>query len=189
MYVVHRMERIKSEGAGQKLIKMLTQEELKEILYYDPETGIFTWLMSRGNVKSGVIAGCIITQRYRQIMISCKRYPAHRLAFLFMTGEIPEEVDHINGERADNRWINLRACIHRQNCGNQKQRKDNTSGFKGVHLYRPSNKWLASIGHKGKRIHLGLFVTAEAAAEAYNKAALKYFGEFALLNIIEKETH
>ena len=155
----------------------LTQERLKKLLYYDPETGLFTW-------RTGSVAGGIGGHGYIQIGLNYKRYLAHRLAFLFMIGEIPEEVDHINGERTDNRWVNLRTCTTSQNQGNRKISKNNTSGYKGVSLNKRDSVWIACVEYKSKLIYLGGFNCKHEAALAYNKAAIKYFGEFAKLNII-----
>jgi hypothetical protein len=99
---------------------------------------------------------------------------------------VPKEIliDHINGNSLDNRKQNLRLCTKIQNCQNQKIRSDNTSGFKGVYKPLNRNTWCANITHSKKRIHLGVFKTKEEAAHAYNKAALKYHGEFARVNKI-----
>ncbi len=90
-------------------------------------------------------------------------------------------VDHINGNVLDNRKTNLRVCTRSQNQMNQRLRKDNTSGEKGVHFYKRSKKWKATIQHENKQNHLGTFLTKEAAMEAYSEAAKKYHGEFARL--------
>jgi hypothetical protein len=97
------------------------------------------------------------------------------------------EVDHINGNKLDNRRENLRVATKSQNLGNQKIRSTNTSGFKGVNWkqwrkIRSSGAWTARISVGSKRIHLGYFSTAEEAARAYDSAAQQYFGEFAKLN-------
>lgn len=91
-------------------------------------------------------------------------------------------IDHINGNGLDNRKNNLRIASIRQNAQNQKIRKDNISGYKGVSFIRKSNKWRTCICVNGKNKHLGCFETKEEAAIAYNNAAIKYFGEFARLN-------
>jgi AP2 domain/HNH endonuclease len=107
----------------------------------------------------------------------------HRLLLDF-----PEcQIDHRNGNGLDNRRANLRLCDGRQNAMNRRQRSDNTSGFKGVHLeaphgYHKGGKWVAQIQAQGRRIKLGRFNTAEEAARAYDAAARKHFGEFARTN-------
>jgi len=97
------------------------------------------------------------------------------------------EVDHINGDQLDNRKKNLRVCNHQQNRANSKLQANNTSGFKGVHLsnetYR-KKKWVVEFKLNGQKIYLGRYLTKEEAAKAYNKAAIKFYGEFARLNYV-----
>ena len=93
------------------------------------------------------------------------------------------ETDHINGDKLDNRKLNLRICTHSENCYNSQKRSDNTSGYKGVVYHREAGKWRARISKKGKRKHVGLFHTAEEAARAYDDAAIKLHGEFARPNL------
>jgi hypothetical protein len=163
----------------------LTQERLKELLHYDPETGVFTWLKSRGVRKAGSVADGqhrpAGRQTYVRIGIDCNRYDAHRLAFLYMTGRWPNpEVDHIDLDGTNNRWSNLREATTSQNGANRGKHRDNKSGFKGV--YADGNKWLACIMVNYRAIRLGLFSTKEEAALAYNEAAKKHHSEFARLN-------
>lgn len=94
------------------------------------------------------------------------------------------DVDHINGNGLDNRKINLRKCSRSCNCANSKFRNNNTSGFRGVTFDRHRKRWKGQIMVKGKNIFLGRFLTAVSAAQSYNQAALKFFGEFARLNKI-----
>jgi hypothetical protein len=94
-------------------------------------------------------------------------------------------IDHINGNGLDNRKANLRICTHRQNCANRKPYKNCSSRFKGVCWVKKLSKWMARIKVDGESIYLGVFSSEIEAAEAYNEAALKYFGEFALLNVID----
>jgi len=111
----------------------LTQETLQSVLDYNPETGVFTRLVNFApGALAGSIAGGINKLGYTVISIGLYRLYLHRLAFLYMIGEIPEEVDHINGSPSDNRWENLRGCTHAQNMQNQKLRINNTSGYKGL---------------------------------------------------------
>ena len=160
---------------------MITQDQIKECLSYDPETGIFTWLKSTNNrVRIGQRAGFIRSDGYRRIMVNRKRYFAHRITFLFMTGSFPsDEIDHVNGRRDDNRWANLREANRYQNMRNSGKPVTNTSGFKGVVWNKGAKKWLAQIGHMNRKIHLGLFETAESAHKAYIAACVKLHGEYA----------
>ena len=137
---------------------MLTQKKLKEFLKYNRETGMFTWLMSRGAVKFGAIAGHKRSDGYIHIRINGKLYLAHRLAWLFSHGCCPKEIDHINHETGDNRIINLRKTDHHGNSKNQSLFKNNTSGVCGVSWDTNSNKWKSQININGKRKHLGLSI-------------------------------
>jgi len=163
---------------------VINQKELKKRLRYDPTTGIFTWLVSNSNcVKVGSVSGTRHKYGYIQINIMYKIYKAHRLAYLYMTGEWPtKDIDHINQIKDDNRWSNLRECTRSQNMANTVNRSDNTSGYKGVIKWR--KKWLARTHLNGKQIHIGVFNCKHEAAKAYNKKALEIFGEFSFLNKI-----
>jgi HNH endonuclease/AP2 domain len=161
---------------------MLTQKRLKELLHYNPETGIFTWLMKpspqANRISADNIAGHINVEGYFVIGIDGKVYKAHRLAWFYMAGVWPNQIDHINGIRNDNRWCNLRLVKKSQNALNRGENKNNTSGIKGVSWYKKYEKWVAQIGKNKKRINLGYFDTKEEAHAAYCEAAIKYFGEF-----------
>ncbi len=148
----------------------INQLEIKRLLKYCPESGIFTWAIkpSQG-VDCGDIAGTKNTLGYISILIKRKSYKAHRLAWLYMTGKMPGWIDHANGVRDDNRWANLRECTPQQNAINAKLRKDSTSGVKGVYWHSTAKKWIAQASFKGKRVSLGRFSSMEAAAAAREK--------------------
>jgi len=156
----------------------LTQKELSKLLKYDKQTGLFTWLVDRRNrhVKKGSIAGCKHKYGYTNITIKGKTYLAHRLAFLYVDGVIPNEIDHINHQRDDNKWDNLRAVTRSENCRNSTKNKNNKSGINGVRLYLHSKtpKWVASIYFDGKNRHLGYFDTVEDATSTRLKAEELY---------------
>lgn len=156
----------------------LTQERLKELLSYDPLTGIFVWEVDRYRVKRGDRAGSISpTTKYRVIRLDQKNYAEHRLAWFYMTGEWPsDEIDHRDLDRQNNKWGNLRPASSSQNKANRKARGVYP---KGVCFHKPSG-WFTSRVHKnGKQISLGCFRTAEAAHAAYVAAAQEIHGEFA----------
>jgi hypothetical protein len=112
---------------------------------------------------------------YRRISIHGKRYYAHRLAFLYMNGSLPEsDTDHINHCRDDNRWDNLRRVTREENLKNQTIRTDNTSGVVGVRWFKRDGNWQARINHKGKEIHLGYFTEKGVAIQARLAAEIKY---------------
>lgn len=166
------------------------------VLAYDPETGAFTYKVARGRMKPGDRAGYVGPWGYVYINIYGQMNFAHRLAWLAMTGGWPpQEVDHEDLNRANNRWKNIRACTPMQNGGNRPLHPQNKSGFKGVCFDNRAGRWLASIGHSYPRPdgtirhgtkHLGHFDTAEEAAQAYEQAAIKKYGEFAR---IERREH
>lgn len=161
-------------------MKKITQEYLKSVLHYNGESGLFTWLKSRGARRSGSCAGCDQGDGYLRIGLRGKLYLAHRLAWFWMTGGWPvSKIDHRDLNGLNNRWKNLREATDSQNRMNTYRRSDNTSGFKGVHWQAPNEKWQARIITDGKRQSLGLFDCAAAAHFAYVVAADKSYGEFA----------
>lgn len=163
---------------------MISQEELKELFHYDPESGIFTRRVDRGNRKAGEVAGCIGSSGYYRISIDNKSYLAHRLAWLYVYGRFPDGLlDHWNTNKLDNRIKNLRDCTHSTNHQNQHCKSNNILKCKGVSYYpdRPKTPYLARIKVNGAQKNLGRFATQEAAKAAYDKAALEGFGEFARL--------
>jgi hypothetical protein len=157
----------------------ISQEYLKSKLNYDPETGIFTRIKASGITPNNSKCGTL-SRGYVQISIGSHLYFAHRLAFLYMTGKLPEKfVDHINGIRSDNRFCNIREANCSQNQQNKGRQSNNTSGFKGVSYYKNNGKWRSAIKVNGKKRHLGFFNTPEEAHEEYCKAAKDLHGEFA----------
>lgn len=158
---------------------VLTAEELRRQLHYDRSTGNFTWLIARGSVKPGARAGSP-TGGYIRISVGSRLYAAHRLAWLYMTGEWPvKQVDHKDRNRKNNCWCNLRLATQGQNSANSNIRKDSISGLKGVRWHTHTRLWQARI-MKDKHTHyLGYFLSAEEAFKAYCKAARELHGEFA----------
>jgi hypothetical protein len=147
----------------------LTQERLKELLKYDPETGVFEWQVKRKKVP---------TKPYSQVWIDGRYYLLHRLAWLYVHGEIPSLfIDHINCDPTDHRIANLRLATNAQNQANQRAHRDNKVGLKGVR--RVGKRYRAVIRHNDKPLHLGYFATPEEAHAAYCSAASRFFGEFA----------
>jgi hypothetical protein len=145
---------------------MLTQARLKELFYYNPETGLFTRIKDTGNAHVGDVAGTISQTGYVYISVNGKGYRAHRLAWLYLHGSLPEcLIDHINGIKHDNRLVNLRLCNKEQNGFNSKLQSRNKFGFKGVK--QVGNRYSARVTHNYKSIHLGMFATPEEANKAY----------------------
>lgn len=145
---------------------------------YNPVTGKFIHKISRGGAKKGSTAGTLLTATgYLRVMIFGKSYALHKLAFLYMTGELPpDEVDHINRIKTDNRFSNLRLSDKRGNCGNTGLRKHNTTGYKGV--FKIKNGWMVRCAGK----YIGCSDDIEIAAMLYDIAAELHYGEFSLTN-------
>jgi hypothetical protein len=161
----------------------LTFEQVSELLEYDPVTGIFLWKPrpiggSFNTQYANKEAGHIMSKGHIFIWLHGKNYYAHRLAWLLVTGSWPiNEVDHINGVKSDNSFVNLRESSRGQNEWNKPKNKKNTSGYKGV--CKNDYGWQSQIRiGNGKRIYLGTFDTPEKAYEAYCAAAEKYHKEF-----------
>lgn len=158
---------------------MLTATQLKAELEYDPLTGVFKWRQS-GRGRRKVQVGCLDKTRNRvSIYVLGASYYAHQLAWLYVYGKFPiQELDHINGNGADNSISNLRLATHSQNMQNKKRPITNTSGFKGV-IKDNRGRWRATIKDGPTNRHLGVFPTPELAHEAYKLAAQQAFGQFA----------
>jgi len=153
---------------------MITQEELKEILEYDRDSGLFVWKKSKGSKKAGEIAGSISGHGYIVIMINKINYMAHRLAFLYEYGYIPTQVDHDNQNRKDNRLANLNASDEKENMKNKTKYNNNRSGVAGVNWNKNANRWEARISIDGKRKSLGKFVEFSEAVNARKNAEVLY---------------
>jgi hypothetical protein len=177
----------------------LTAEYVRQILHYDPDTGVFTWRertpqMFRGVIRDNIHAAKAWNNKnagnrtgsysagYVLIVIHGVFYKAHRLAWLYMMGEWPKhEIDHIDLDRSNNSFCNLREATRSQNSANTPLRRDNTSGYKGVKWNAKLNKWRACIQYNNKQYHLGCFEYIEDASKAYACAAERLHAEFARL--------
>lgn len=152
----------------------ITQEQLKDRLHYDPETGLFTWIKCYHSRMVGCRAGYIQKDGYVKIFLNGKPRSAHRLAWLYVYGELPKgEIDHLNRVRSDNRILNLRDVDRLTNHQNKKMDKRNSSGVQGVHWNKGLNKWMVRIGNNGKRKHLGYFENFEEAVKIRKQAELE----------------
>jgi len=152
---------------------LLTAERLRELLHYDPETGVFIWLVStNGRIRVGDVAGHLTAAGYRRIKIDGRCYFSQRLAWLYVHGVFPfNQSDHRNGQRDDNRLCNLRDVDHSGNMQNRRRAHlQNKSGFLGVSLDKQRGKWTAIIQANGKKRNLGRFTSPELAHAAYLKA-------------------
>lgn len=161
---------------------MLTHEQLLELVHYDPATGIFTW-KARPGVRAGKQVGTVNRHGYVAGAILRKKYDLHRVAWFYMTGSWPSEVDHRNRKKADNRWRNLREATRPQNSMNCDVVRSKT-GFKGVTMLAPTRdgriRFKAQLSRKGTTNgYLGTFDTPEEAHATYVRAAKAAYGEFA----------
>ena len=154
----------------------MTQSQLKSHLHYNPSTGVFTRLDTNRPSRLNKPTGNIATHGYVRIGIKDKSFYAHRLAFLYMTGKVPKEVDHLDHDRTNNKWSNLREADRTMQMRNTKLSKNNASGHHGVdYVSVNKNKWVARIMVDYKSIHLGSFKHKEDAIKA-RKHAEKLYG-------------
>lgn len=155
-----------------------THDRVRSVLHYEPGTGVFTWLITKGpRARVGAVAGSPTPRGYWTIKLDGRSYQAHNLAWFYVTGEWPEhEVDHIDGDPLNNAFTNLRDEPHGVNVRNVvAPNRNNTSGFRGVSESGP--RWQANIRVDGKKKYLGTFDTPEEAYAAYMAAKAEHHGE------------
>ncbi len=163
----------------------VTQDELKALFDYDAEHG---WLIHKTNRpgttngSKGKKAGSSQSNGYEMMMINRRRYYMHQLVWLWHYNEVPHKLDHINGDRADNRVENLRPATDSQNGWNRKVHTNNSSGYTGVTKVKDRNKWVANVTHHGETFYLGRFDSPEEAAKAYDSFIEQTRGSYARLN-------
>lgn len=157
----------------------VTQQDVIDQLHYDVTTGLMYWKHDRANgkVKAGDIASSIQSKTgYRRVSIDSKYYAAHRLVWLMHYGTLPELIDHIDGNRANNILSNLRVATKQSNAANRSKNLNNTSGYRGV--VQKGSRYRATIGFKGVRYDLGMFDTAEQAHQAYESKSKELRKDF-----------
>ncbi|WP_423191509.1 HNH endonuclease [Burkholderia contaminans] len=161
-----------------------TADQVRALLDYNPDTGIFRWKVSRGGVLKGAIAGSTVKHGYRCIRILNCSVLAHRLAWLVTYDHWPRDgLDHRNRIPGDNRIVNLREATQSQNNKNSKLHSSNRSGFRGVSWDSINSKWVARIRVPGGPYrNLGRFNDPDIAHKAYRRAARQYYGEFSEAN-------
>jgi len=157
---------------------MVTQDQIKDLLHYEQETGRFTWIVSRGSARKGTEAGCVQTsmgKKYRYIRVLGSFFGAHRLAFVYMTGAFPPgKMDHQDGNGLNNAWSNLRQATSLENGKNQRLHSNNVSGIVGVRWYKAGSKWHAAIMVNRRKKHLGYFTNKEEAIAARKAAEIEF---------------
>jgi hypothetical protein len=165
----------KRKTLTQERLKNLTQSELKELLNYNPMSGLFMWINSGSGRKSNSYAGFKTSNGYRCIKINGKQYRTSRLAFLWMKGYFPEyDVDHKNRIRNDDKWENLRHATQSCNARNRSIHKNNKSGVTGVSWNKQRKSWGSYIRANNKRKYLGNYKNKEDAVQARWNAEVKY---------------
>lgn len=163
----------------------IDREMLLATLTYDPETGILRWKHGGRGKMAGAIAGCVAKNGYRYVRIGGRKGGRHLLAqrviWVMVTGQQPNgDVDHENGRRDANRFVNLREASRSENLAHRtKLMKNNTSGFSGVYFNSQSGKWRAEVKFKGKKLHIGSFNSPKEAAEARKAKCADLLGPFA----------
>lgn len=154
----------------------ITAADVRRYLSYDASTGVLTWIAGR---RRGRPAGYLTVNGYIHVGLCRRLYLGHRLAWLYVHGEWPPaQIDHVDGDRANNRLSNLRLALPRQNSWNYRKPITNKSGMKGACENRPG-RWIAQIKANGKKYYLGTFDSAAAAHAAYCEAAARFHGEYA----------
>ena len=161
-------------------------EKARELLNYNPNTGELTWKEStkgRGHVhKKGDLVGCINGNGYYTTSVTLykksKALQCHRIAWFIYYGYLPNNIDHINMDRVDNKIANLRDCTNQENMMNRKSFRGSSSKYKGVSFHKRDKKWTAQIRFKGKLRHLGYFDLEADAHKAYERASKEMFGDF-----------
>lgn len=159
-------------------------ENVLKTFQYDPEQGKLFWKIKRSNnTDVGDEAGWVSSDGYRKVRFESKEVRAHKIIFFIEHGFTPDIIDHINGNKLDNRISNLRACSKSQNGMNRGKQKNNSSGVSGVCWNKSANKWQSYIKVDGKQIYLGVFADKLAAAEAVSKARTELHQDFAFNEI------
>ena len=153
---------------------MITIDIINKYLTYQPETGLFLRNLNTRWTKVDDVAGTRSEKGYILISIKSKTYRAHRLAWFLTFGFWPNQIDHINGKKDDNRIVNLRDVDNEENHKNMKANSSNTSGRTGVWLDNRNGTWVAEIRHNKKKVYLGAFINKIDAFAARDKAELKY---------------
>lgn len=163
---------------------LLSVAQLREIFICDPEQGTLVWRERPGVVGNrrvaGKPAGALNTAGYRVVTVRPQWMYVHRVVWAMAHGEWPtHRIDHVNGDRSDNRLANLREASHAENLSNRGAQVNSQSGIKGVYRETFTGRWRASIQHEGKTYNLGRYDTPEAAQAAYRAAAERFHGAFA----------
>lgn len=163
-----------NSALANRILQCAHEKSVRSKLSYDPNTGLFSWKTSGQKINFCELAGALNCAGYIQITVNKKQYSAHRLAWWLHYGEWPpsdRDIDHINGNRCDNRISNLRIATRRQNTQNQRRaHKNNQTGYLGVSFNPIRGVYRARITDYGKYFSLGCYKTSKEAYDAYLKA-------------------
>ena len=156
-------------------------EKMREYIKYDPDSGLMTWqkVLSNRGVVGSECGSNLDDKGYKRVCFMGKQYRAHRVAWALYYGKEPtDQIDHINGNRVDNRICNLRLATNTENSRNAGLSKNNTSGFTGVTWHKRCNKWVAQITVNRKNHNLGLYADKNEAIKVRKEAEKRHFGQF-----------
>lgn len=161
--------------------KNLSHKHVKECFHYEPSSGKLTWKISKARcVKIGQEAGWMRSDGYRQVEVDGTKFLVHRLIYFFIEGKFPpKEIDHIDGNKSNNRWNNIRACSRSENMSNAGPRRNNKLGIRGVYYDPKRRRYITRIRKGCTKKYIGSFKTKEEAARAYQEEQSKIFGEYA----------
>lgn len=155
---------------------LITLEIVSNYLSYNSETGQLYQKKKRPKVQVGSVAGCLTPKGYRYIQLLGRKYPAHHIVWMFETGSFPNYfIDHIDRNKSNNRFSNLREVTNKQNCENRLAQKNNKTGYKGVSFNSKLKKYVSQIQHNNINIYLGVFDSAYEAHLAYQKKVSEIF--------------
>ncbi len=158
---------------------LIDVDYLKSVINYDSDTGLLTWAKSYGNAIEGDVAGCLKASGYWIVGLRGEKYLAHRLAWLWVNGAWPvNQIDHINGNKLDNRMENLRDVLPHVNMQNHDHfKRPNKSGITGVYWKESKGGWFAGISVKGTKINRGPYKTKERASEVREMLRRQHHGD------------
>lgn len=163
-------------------VKHITNDYLKEVLKHDIDTGNFIWVKKtspKSRVNIGEIAGNLNNDGYRRIKLNGKKYQEHVLVWFYHYGKFPNEfLDHVDGDKANNRLENLRECSQGENNRNRAIASNNTTGFRGVTFCKQNGKFKATAHFNGEKIHLGYYITDLEASDVVEYNTKLLHGEF-----------
>lgn len=162
-----------------KLLPLPSAERLRELFNYDPKTGSFIRAIDCVWVKKGSVLSCSNAFGHVPVQVDGGKYLVHRIIWKMVTGHDPGQIDHRDGNPANNTWSNLREATRGQNNANAKIRKDNTSGVKGVWFALHAGRWRGMVTFDGANHYVGYFDSLEDAAAAVAEARVRLHGEFA----------